>query len=101
MCAVRIEVRPRTIRIDRVGSVRSGLIGPGSDFTAGASGVANGAARPISAVEGDANLGDGATFAKACAIGTARKIVHARPAEGILPFEAGNATDLTLGIEPW
>jgi hypothetical protein len=33
------------------------------------------------------------------------KIVHARPAEGILPFEAGNATDLTLGMNlgdgPW
>src|SRR5208282_1928069 len=43
--AVRIEERPRTIRIDRVGSVRRGLIGPGSDFTAGASGVANEAAR--------------------------------------------------------
>src|SRR5208282_1054169 len=105
VCAVRIEVRPRTIRIDRVGSVRSGLIGPGSDFTAGASGVANGAARPTSAVEGDANLGDGAAVAKACAIGTAHKIVHSHPVEGILPFEAGNATDLTLGMnvgdDPW
>ena len=98
VCAVRIEERSRTIRIDRVGSVRCGLIGPGSDFTGGASGVANEAARPISAVEGDAHLGDGATFAKALAIGTARKIVHAHPAEGILPFEAGNATDLTLGM---
>lgn len=94
VCAVRIEVRPRTIWIDRVGSVRSGLIGPGSDFTAGASGVANGAARPISAVEGDANLGDGAAVVKACAIGTAHEIVHAHPAEGIGPFEAGNATAL-------
>ncbi len=98
VCAVRIEERPRTIWIDRVGSVRSGLIGPGSDFTGGASGVANGAARPIAAVEGDAHLGDGATIAKACAIGTAHQIVHTHPAEGILPFEAGNATDLILGM---
>jgi len=105
VCAVRIEERPRTIWIDRVGSVRCGLIGPGSDFTGGASGVANEAARPISAVEGDAHFGDGATMAKALAIGTAREIVHTRPAEGILPFEAGNATDLILGLDvgdgPW
>src|ERR1700693_295234 len=89
VCAVRIEERPSTIRVDRVGSVRCGLIGPGSDFTVGASGIANEAARPISAVEGDAHLGDGATH----------DIVHARPAEGILPFEAGNATAGIVGLD--
>jgi hypothetical protein len=44
-------------------------------------------------------------MAKALAIGTAREIVHTRPAEGIPPFEAGNATDLILGLDvgdgPW
>ena len=98
VCAVRIEERPRTIWIDGVGSVRCGLIPPGSDYTAGASGVANAAARPISAVEGNAHLGDGATIAKAGAIGTAHEIVHARPAEGIFPFEAGNATAGSVGM---
>jgi hypothetical protein len=72
--------------LDRIASVRCGFIGPGSDYTVGASGVANEAARPISAVEGDAHLGDG----------VAHDIVHARPAEGILPFEAGNATAALL-----
>src|SRR5579864_4722130 len=86
MCAVCIEERPSTIRIDRVASVRR-EIGPVSDVTVGASGRANEAARPISAVEGDANLGDGA----------AHDIVHARPAEGIGPFEAGNATAAIVG----
>ena len=46
-CAVRIEERPRTIRIDRVESVRCGEIGPGSDSTVTASGVANGAPESI------------------------------------------------------
>ena len=95
VCAVRIEERPSTIRIDRVASVRCGKIGPGSDFTVGASGRANEAARPISAVEGDANLGDRATH----------DIVHACPAEGIGPFEAGNATAAIVGMNvddgPW
>src|SRR6266849_3203422 len=94
VCAVRIEERPGTIRIDRVASVRR-EIGPGSDFTVGASGRANEAARPISAVEGDANLGDGATD----------DIVHSRPAESIGPFEAGNATPAIVGMNvddgPW
>jgi hypothetical protein len=87
MCAVCIEERPGTIRIDRVASVRR-EIGPVSDVTVGASGRANEAAPPISAVEGDANLGDGA----------AHDIVHARPAEGIGPFEAGNATAAIMGM---
>src|SRR5208283_738561 len=95
VCAVRIEERPGTIRMNRVASVRCGFISPRSDYTVGASCVANEAARPISAVEGDAHLGDGATH----------HIVHARPAEGILPFEAGNATAGILGMDvdagPW
>src|ERR1039458_8353230 len=41
VCAVRVEERPRTIRMDRVASVRCGVIGPGSDFTVTASGRAN------------------------------------------------------------
>jgi hypothetical protein len=36
VCAVRIEERPGTIWIDRVGSVGRGFIPPGSDYTAGA-----------------------------------------------------------------
>ena len=93
-CTVRIEERPGTIRIDRIASVRR-EIGPVSDFTVCASRRANEAARPISAVKGDANLGDGA----------AHDIVHARPAEGVGPFEAGNATAAILGMNfgqgPW
>ena len=87
-CAVRIEERPGTIRSDRVGSVRCGEISPGTDFPVGASGVSNVAARPISTVGGDAYLGDGATDV----------IVHSGPAVGILPFEAGNATSATPGV---
>jgi hypothetical protein len=58
------------------------------DFTVGASGRANEAARPISVKDVDANLGDRATH----------DIVHARPAEGIGPFEAGNATGVMAGL---
>src|SRR5450755_2120797 len=87
-CTVRIEERPGTIPIDRVGSVRCGEIGPGRDIPIGASGVANEAARPISAVGGEAYLGNGATD----------DIVHSGPAVGILPFEAGNAASATLGV---
>jgi len=79
---VWIEERPGTIRIDRVASVRSGLIGPVPDCTVDARGSANGAALPISVEEGDAKLGDRARHG----------IVYARVEEGIGPFETGNAT---------
>jgi hypothetical protein len=58
------------------------------DFTVSASGRANEAARPIPVEDLDANLGDRATH----------DIVHARPAERIGPFEAGNATAAIVGM---
>src|SRR4029077_20180936 len=79
-CTVRIEERPGTIRIDRVASGRP-EIGPVQDFTVGTWLGANWATRPISVEDVNSNLGDRA----------AHHIVHARPAEGIGPFEAGNA----------
>ena len=81
---VFIEERPSTIRIDRVASVCR-VIGPRSDFTVAASGCADEASHPIF-VKSDANLGDRATHV----------IVKPRPAEGIGPVEAGNATVLPL-----
>src|SRR4029077_6339440 len=83
---VFIEERPSTIRIDRVASVCR-VIGPRSDFTVGASGRADESSHPIF-VKSDANLGDGATHV----------IVHPRPAEGIGPVGASNATG--LHVEP-
>jgi hypothetical protein len=80
-CTVCIEERPGAVGIDRVASVRRG-IGPILDFTVGASGRADEAAHSISVKDVDANLSDRA----------AHDIVHARPAEGVGPFEAGNAT---------
>jgi hypothetical protein len=65
------------------------------DFTVGASGRANEAARPVSVKDADANLGDRATH----------DIVHARPADAIGAFEAGNATAAIVGMNvddgPW
>jgi hypothetical protein len=87
-CTIRSEERPGTIGIDRVASARRD-IGPVLDFTVGASGRANEAARPVSVKDADANLGDRATH----------DIVHARPAHGIGPFEAGNATAAVVGMK--
>src|SRR5579872_7312671 len=89
-----VKKRPGTVRIDRV-APRLEMIGPVFNFTVAASGRANQVDRPFSVLDVDANLGDRATH----------DIVHARPAEGILPFEAGNATNLILGMNvgngPW
>ena len=87
LCTVRIEKRPRTIWIDRVTSDRR-EISPVTDITVAASGRANGAARPISVEDVDANLGDRATY----------DVVHARPAKGIGAFEAGKATAAGMNV---
>src|SRR5215472_3448642 len=95
ICTSRIEERPGTIWIDLVASARPLDIGPVYNFTVLASGLANDAARPFTVKEVDANLSDRAT----------QLIVHARKVEGILPFEAGNATAVILGMNvddgPW
>src|SRR5580704_9246006 len=87
-CTTCIEERPGTIRIDRVASVRPRDIGPVVGFRVADSGRASDAARPVSVKEVEAHLGNRATHV----------FVHARPAPGIGPFEAGNATALVVGM---
>jgi hypothetical protein len=87
-CATCIGERAGTIRIDRVASVRPRDIGPVVGFRVAGSGRASDAARPVSVKEVEAHLGNRATHV----------FVHARPAPGIGPFEAGNATALVVGM---
>lgn len=81
-CTICIEERAGTIRIDRVASVRPRAIGPVVGLNVADSGRASNAALPVSVKDVEAHLGNRAT----------QGFVHARPAPGIGPFEAGNAT---------
>src|SRR5580700_7730623 len=95
-CTIRSEERPGTIRIDRVACVHAPRrIGPVLDVTVVASGQASKAYRPVSVKGLDADRGDRATH----------DIVHARPEDGIRPFEAGYATAAIVGVNvhdgPW
>ena len=64
------------------------MICPVFDYTVAAPAGANEKDPPISVKDVDANLSDRATH----------DIVHARPAEGIGSFEAGNATGAIVGM---
>src|SRR5208282_1174404 len=87
-CATCIGERAGTIRIDRIASVRPRDIGPVVGLGVAGSGRASDAARPVSVKEVEAHLGNRA----------AHVLVHARPAPGISPLEAGNATALVVGM---
>src|SRR5208282_810316 len=87
-CTICIEERAGTIWIDRVASVRPRDIGPVVGLRVADSGRASDAARPVSVKDVETHLSNRATHG----------FVHARPAPGIGPSEARNATASVVGM---